>query len=128
MSANETSATIMASSLGVVVGDRGTDTTTRRLGGHHRLRGDPVGSLGAPLGWRGTWAARAQIGSGGGATFLSLETAAPPPGGIRFRLTGRRAISVPSGAGSGGAWRSLTATRVTMTCAHSSIGAGPHEW
>src|SRR5829696_9515136 len=58
MSANETSATIMASSLGVVVGDRGTDTTTRRLGGQHRVRGDPAGSRGAPLGWPATWAAR----------------------------------------------------------------------
>jgi hypothetical protein len=33
--------------------------------------GDPGGSFGAPLGWRATWAAKAQIGSGGGATVLS---------------------------------------------------------
>jgi hypothetical protein len=30
-----------------------------------------------------------------------------------------RAISVPYGADSDGAWRSLTVTRVTLTCAHS---------
>jgi hypothetical protein len=34
-------------------------------------------------------------------------------------LTGARAISVPYGAGSGGAWRSLTVTQVTLTCAYS---------
>ena len=31
-------------------------------------------------------------------------------------------------AGSGGAWRSLTVTQVTLTCARFSVGAGPHEW
>jgi hypothetical protein len=43
-------------------------------------------------------------------------------------LTAGRAICVPYGAGSGGAWRSLTVTQVTLTCARFSIGAGPHEW
>src|SRR5215211_8863012 len=105
MSANETSATIMASSLGVVVGDRGTDTTTRRLGGEHRLPGDPVGSCGAPLGWPGTWAARAQIGSGGGRCSRRMESQgrAPPS---RDRRRGLKAILAVNGqtgaAGQGG--------------------------
>jgi len=46
----------------------------------------------------------------------------------RFRLTGRRASCVPYGAGSGDSWQSFTVTRVTLTCAHSSIGERQHEW
>jgi hypothetical protein len=40
----------------------------------------------------------------------------------------RRAICVPYTASAGGAWWSLTVTRVTVTCAVLSIGEGPHEW
>jgi hypothetical protein len=75
---NETSATIMASSLPVVVGDRGHGHYNPQAAWTSSLAGDPVGSRGAPLGWRGTWAAKDQIGSGGGATFLSDEKASRP--------------------------------------------------
>src|SRR4030095_3452771 len=77
MSANETSATIMAASLGVVVGDRGTDTTTRRLGGQHRVRGDPAGSRGAPLGWRATLAARPRSAVAAGRRFCRMGIPRP---------------------------------------------------
>jgi hypothetical protein len=43
-------------------------------------------------------------------------------------LTGGACHLRAYGAGSGGAWRSLTVTRFTLTCARFSIGAGPHEW
>jgi hypothetical protein len=39
-----------------------------------------------------------------------------------------RAICLPYGAVSGGVWWSLTVTRVTLTCAYSSIGERQHEW
>jgi hypothetical protein len=67
----------MASSLGVVVGDRGTDTTTRRLGGQHRVRGDPAGSRGAPLGWRATWAARPRSAVAAGRRFCRMGMPRP---------------------------------------------------
>jgi hypothetical protein len=48
--------------------------------------------------------------------------------GDPYRPSSPRAICVPYGTGTGGAWRSLTVTHVTLTCARFSIGAGPHEW